>query len=105
MELHTFSSLKADFLPQYKGTMDAADIAFVYFSPKTVEHKQLDPISAKDVFNAFDNKNLKVFTDSKDIIKALKSISFKDSNLLLMTSGNFGGIDLKTLAKDLSEKI
>jgi len=102
MELHTFSSLKADFLPQYKGTMDAADIAFVYFSPKTVEHKQLDPITAEDVFNAFDNPNLKVFTDSDEIVKALKLISFDQKNLLLMTSGNFGGVNLKELAKELS---
>jgi len=104
MELHTFSSLKADFLPQYKGTMDAADIAFVYFSPKTVEHKQLEPITAGDVFNAFDNPNLKVFTDSDEIVKELKAISFDQKNLLLMTSGNFGGVDLKELAKELSEK-
>ena len=105
MELHTFSSLKADFLPQYKGTMDAADIAFVYFSPKTVEHKQLEPITADDVFKAFGNPNLKVFTDSEEIVKALKSTSFDNKNLLLMTSGNFGGVDLKVLAKELSEVI
>ena len=102
MELHTFSSLKADFLPQYKGTMNVADIAFVYFSPKTVEHKQLEPITAEDVFKAFDNPNLKVFTDSEEIVKALKAISFDNKNLLLMTSGNFGGLDLKELAKELS---
>lgn len=103
MELHTFSSLKADFLPQYKGTMDAADIAFVYFSPKTVEHKKLDPITAEDVFKAFGNPNLKVFTDSEEIVKELKAISFDKKNLLLMTSGNFGGVDLKELASELSE--
>ena len=102
MELHTFSSLKADFLPQYKGTMNVADVAFVYFSPKTVEHKQLEPITAEDVFKAFDNPNLKVFTDSEEIVKALKAISFDNKNLLLMTSGNFGGLDLKELAKELS---
>lgn len=101
MELHTFSSLKADFLPQYKGTMDAADFAFVYFSPDTVKHKQLEAITEEDVFNAFGNPNLKVFTKSDDIVQVLKAISFEKKNLLLMTSGNFGGVDLKALAKDL----
>ena len=101
MELHTFSSLKADFLPQYKGTMNAADIALVYFSPKTVEHKKLEPITADDVFKAFGNSNLKVFTNSDEIVKELKSISFDKKNLLLMTSGNFGGVDLKELANEL----
>lgn len=101
MELHTFSSLKADFLPQYKGSMDAADYAFVYFSPETVKHKQLEPIFEEDVFKAFGNPNLKVFTQSEDIVQALKAISFDRKNLLLMTSGNFGGVDLKALAKSL----
>ncbi len=101
MELHTFSSLKADFLPQYKGTMDAADVAFVYFNPKTVEHKKLKPITKEDVYNAFDNDKLRVFTSSDEIVAALKAIDYSNKNLLLMTSGNFGGVDLKHLVEDL----
>lgn len=103
MELHTFSSLKADFLPQYKGCMDAADIAFVYFNPKTVEHKKLEPITKEDVFNAFGNPKLKVFTSSDEIIQALRDINYSNKNLLLMTSGNFGGVDLIALAQQLSK--
>src|SRR5690554_7792757 len=53
MELHTFSSLKKDFLPQYKDAMKNADKALVYFSPKVVEHKKLDPITKEDVYEAF----------------------------------------------------
>lgn len=102
MELHTFSSLKADFLPQYKGTMDAADVAIVYYNPKTVEHKKLEAISKDDVFKAFANPKLKVYTSSDEVVNDLKSIDFNQKNLLLMTSGNFGGVDLKQLAEDLS---
>jgi UDP-N-acetylmuramate: L-alanyl-gamma-D-glutamyl-meso-diaminopimelate ligase len=101
MELHTFSSLKADFLPQYRGCMDAADIAFVYFNPKTVEHKKLELITKEDVFNAFAKANLKVFTSSEEIIESIKSIDFSNKNLLLMTSGNFGGVNLGALCLDL----
>ena len=105
MELHTFSSLKADFLPQYKGSMNSADVAFVYFNPQTVAHKQLDAISSKDVFSAFGNPKLKVFTDSNTLIKELKTIDYKDKNLLLMTSGNFDGINLKEFSKELISTI
>ena len=101
MELHTFSSLKADFLPQYKGSMDSADIAFVYFNPQTVAHKQLEAISSDDVFKAFDNPKLKVFTNSEELIQELKAINYHNKNLLLMTSGNFGGVNLKELSEEL----
>src|SRR5690606_31894107 len=53
MELHTFSSLKKDFLPQYNGAMEEADIALVYFSPEVVAHKKLEIISAETVEKAF----------------------------------------------------
>jgi UDP-N-acetylmuramate: L-alanyl-gamma-D-glutamyl-meso-diaminopimelate ligase len=101
MELHTFSSLKADFLPQYNKAMNEADIAYVYFSPKTVEHKKLDPITKEDVYNAFGYDKLKVFTSSEEITAALKAIDYANTNLLLMTSGNFGGVDLKSFVEEL----
>jgi len=101
MELHTFSSLKADFLPQYKGSMNNADIAFVYFNPETVAHKQLSAINSNDVFKAFGNPKLKVFTNSHQLIKELKAINYHNKNLLLMTSGNFDGVNLNQLAKEL----
>jgi len=41
MELHTFSSLNQEFLQLYKGAMDTADTAIVYFNPHTIEHKNL----------------------------------------------------------------
>lgn len=101
MELHTFSSLKKEFLPQYKGTMDVADKAFVYFNPSVVEHKKLDPITAEMVKENFGSDNVQVFTDSQAIQDALKSENWDHTNLLLMSSGNFDGIDLDQFAKDL----
>ena len=101
MELHTFSSLKADFLPQYKDSMKNADIAFVYFNPHTVEHKKLENISPEQVRQAFGTDNVKVFTDSDLLQQELLNIDYKNKNLLLMSSGNFNGIDFK----EFSEKI
>ena len=64
MELHTFSSLMAEFLPQYKDCMAQADIAYVYFNPKVIEHKKLTPITKEAVRDAFGTKNVEVFTES-----------------------------------------
>lgn len=103
MELHTFSSLKKDFLPQYKGCMAEADEAFVYFSPDVVKHKRLEPISAELVKEAFGTNNVTVFTDSDAIVAAIKAQEWAYANLLLMSSGNFHGVDLNQFAKDLLE--
>ena len=100
MELHTFSSLSKDFLSQYCGAMRHADAAYVYFNPETVRHKQLTEISAADVANAFGG-DVKVFTDSSALAAALKKLERKQATFLFMSSGNFGGINVKELAEDL----
>lgn len=101
MELHTFSSLTKEFLPEYNDSMKDADIAFVYFNPKVIEHKQLDTITEKQVAAAFGGKSLKVFTDTNKLQAELRSIDYTNKNLLLMTSGNFSGVDLIQFANEL----
>jgi UDP-N-acetylmuramate: L-alanyl-gamma-D-glutamyl-meso-diaminopimelate ligase len=101
LELHTFSSLKKEFLPQYKNSMDAADLAIVYFNPHTIEHKKLEPITEQQVAEAFDSPGLMVLTDSDQLFDFLKTQNWKNTNLLLMTSGNFSGKNLRELAGEL----
>lgn len=96
MELHTFSSLKKDFLPQYKNAMKNADKALVYFSPKVVEHKKLDPISKEDVYEAF-GKNVQVETETEKVLQFIEKESTENMVLLMMSSGNFDGIDYDQL--------
>lgn len=103
MELHTFSSLNAAFLPEYAGSMDAADVAYVYYNPKTIEHKQLERIEKEAVVAAFQRKDLHVFTDSASLMQALRSLHYKESNLLMMSSGNFDGTDLQSLANEITQ--
>ena len=81
MELHTFSSLMADFLPQYKGCMESADKALVYFNPKVLEHKKLPPISADEVRCAFGTDNVEVFTDSQLLQARLRGMEYKNTAL------------------------
>lgn len=112
MELHTFSSLMADFLPQYKDCMKEADIAYVYFNPKVIEHKRLTPISAEEVRQAFGTENVTVFTDSESLQAALRKnvncqLSIVNSQgiaLLMMSSGTFDGIDVKEFANQLLQQ-
>lgn len=101
MELHTFSSLDARFLPQYRGTMSRADIAFVYFNPVVIEHKRLQPLTAKEVREAFGTDNVEVFTDSVELQKALQTLDYKNAALLMMSSGTFDGIDIPGFEKQL----
>jgi len=98
LELHTFSSLNPEFLPQYQGTMDAADEAWVYFSPNAVAHKKLPALSKADVAAAF-GPGVRVFDSSESLQLALENPA-NIKAMALMSSGNFGGIDLEaTLAK------
>jgi len=101
MELHTFSSLTVDFLPEYKDSMKEANQAYVYFNPKTIEHKHLTTITPKQVAEAFGGTNIEVFTDSKVMLDKIRKIKFKDQNLLMMSSGNFDGINLKAFATEI----
>jgi len=101
MELHTFSSLNEDFLKEYNGSMALADEAVIYFNPHTIEHKKLKPITEEQVKQAFGGNNVKVYTDSKIMLSDLLKMNFSTKNLLMMSSGNFDGIDFK----DLGEKV
>lgn len=101
MELHTFSSLNKKFLPQYNQAMHAADEAIVYYNPKTLEHKKLESISPEDVKSAFGREDLRVYTESSELIKYLRNKRWRQTNLLLMSSGNFDGQRFEDLADAL----
>lgn len=101
LELHTFSSLSRDFLPQYSQTFAAADTPVVYFNPAVVEQKRLEPISEEDIKKAFGHDKLHVFSDAGKLEEFLKSQAMSNTNLLMMSSAQFGGIDLNKLAEDL----
>ena len=105
MELHTFSSLMADFLPQYKGCMAEADVAYVYFNPKVIEHKRLTPITKEEVREAFGTENVEVFTESEALQKAVSRqysvFRHQGIALLMMSSGTFDGVDVKQFAAEL----
>ncbi|HCN84921.1 MAG TPA: peptidoglycan synthetase, partial [Sphingobacteriaceae bacterium] len=98
MELHTFSSLNKNFLNEYKGCMDIADEAIVFIDQLTFSQKRIEPYDENIVKEAFGNDELKFFNNPDILVRFLSDINYKGKNLLLMSSGNFGGIDLNKLA-------
>ena len=101
MELHTFSSLTEEFLQQYAHAMDEADVAMVYYSPAAVEHKKLPPIHSEMIYKAFQRNDLQVFNDSGILQNALLAMDWHQSVLLLMSSGNFDGINLNQFGEKI----
>ena len=100
MELHTFSSLTQEFLQQYAHSMDEADVRYVYFSQHALQLKKLPPLNPEEVRRAFGG-DVEVFTDSTAMVTKVKAMEWKDANLLMMSSGNFDGIDFAQLADEI----
>ena len=97
LELHTYSSLNPEFLKEYKGALDAADVAVVFYSPHAVEIKKLKAISSEQIANAFQRENLIIYTNPTAFKTFLFSQKFNETSLLLMSSGDYGGLDFDEL--------
>ena len=99
LELHTFSSLSREFLDQYAGSMDEADYPMIFYDPKTLEAKKLASIYPEEIQVAFANSDLQVYTVRQELLDRLSSHDWKGCNLVMMSSGNFDGIDFDELTK------
>lgn len=93
LELHTYSSLNAQFLKEYKGALDAADVAVVFYSPHAVEIKKLKEVTKEQIASAFGRDDLIIYTAPENFKNYLFSQDFNNKALLLMSSGNYGGLD------------
>lgn len=93
LELHTYSSLNAEFLKEYDGALDAADEAVVFYDPGTVKIKGLEEVTAEQIGKALNRSDINIFTDSNSFQEYLYGQNFSDTVLLLMSSGDYGGLD------------
>ncbi|WP_422362322.1 UDP-N-acetylmuramate--L-alanine ligase [Reichenbachiella sp.] len=100
-ELHTFSSLNKDFLANYKGTYKTPDEAIVFYDQKVVQEKNYESIAEEEIKSAFGRKDLILFTDTQKLESYLQSKTWKDHDLLFMSSGTFGGMDLAAFAEKI----
>jgi len=97
LELHTYSSLNAEFLKEYKGALDAADVAVVFYSPHAVEIKNLEEVTHEQIATAFERDDLIIYTNPDDFKAFLFSQNCDNKALLLMSSGNYGGLNFEEL--------
>ena len=93
LELHTYSSLNAEFLKEYQGALDAADVAVVFYSPDAVKIKQLEEVTYEQIAESFQRDDLIIYTNPAEFKNFLFSQNFDNSALLLMSSGNYGGLN------------
>ena len=93
LELNTYSSLNAEFLKEYKGALDAADVAVVFYSPEELKIKRLEVITYEQIEQSFQRDDLIIYTNPKDFKDYLFNQNFDNSALLLMSSGNYGGLN------------
>lgn len=100
LELHTYSSFNPEFLKEYKGALDAADQAVIFFLPESVAIKKLEAVTPEQIREAFQRKDVEIFTDASSFHQFLETSTYENSTLLLMSSGNYGGFQLDRL-KDL----
>lgn len=104
LELHTYSSLNKEFLSQYKGALDAVDFPVVFFSEHALKIKRLPMLSKEDISEAFQNEKIKVFNLRKKLEEYLLKQDWHNKNLLLMSSGNFDGMDKLDICKQILAK-
>jgi UDP-N-acetylmuramate: L-alanyl-gamma-D-glutamyl-meso-diaminopimelate ligase len=93
-ELHTYSSLNGNFLTQYEGTMDEADTAIVFYANHALELKRMPPLPTEKIKEGFKKDNLLVFTAKDELEKWVKEHQYKNTSILLMSSGNYDGSDI-----------
>ena len=93
LELHTYSSLNAEFLKEYEGALDAADVAVVFYSPDAVKIKQLEEVSYDQIAQSFQRDDLIIYTNPAEFKEFLFNYDLNNSALLLMSSGNYGGLN------------
>lgn len=103
LELHTYSSLQAGFMNEYKGVLDPADEALVYYSAHALELKRLPPLDPEIVKKGFARPGLTVITSAQELSRWLKGQHYENSNLLMMSSGTFDALDIPTFVKEIIE--
>ena len=95
LELHTFSSLNPEFLPQYAHALDQADKAIVYFDAQTLKIKRMEPLEPSFIRDAFQRYDLEICTNIEALKNAIYTVPKPaPTALLMMSSGRFSGLDL-----------
>lgn len=104
LELHTFSSLNENFMNEYKGSLNKADKAVIFYSKHALALKRMPDLPKQTVINGFEKEGLAVITDKTELFEWLSKQAYKDANLVLMSSGNYDGLDVNKFAEMITAK-
>lgn len=102
LELHTYSSLNAAFMSEYAGALDPADLAGVFYSAHALEIKRMPDLSPEIIREGFANKDLVILNNRAALEAFLGQQDFHNTNVLLMSSGDYEGLDFGGLKKYLT---
>ncbi len=104
LELHTFSSLNPEFLPQYKNSLREADVRIVYFSPNTLESKKLPDLSGDQLATHFNEADLIITRSGPELEETVRNLVLKDKSVMLwMSSGRFDGIEIRQISESMDQ--
>ena len=101
-ELHTFSSFDEDFQKEYRSAFDECDHPIIFFDSNNEKLKD-KIINEKNLIDSFSDKRIVFAYDPNQLRDYLLKFDDNNVNLLLMSSGKFGGIDIDMLAKNFCE--
>jgi UDP-N-acetylmuramate: L-alanyl-gamma-D-glutamyl-meso-diaminopimelate ligase len=104
-ELHTYSSLNKDFVDNYAHTFDEADIAVIYLNPKAVSLKKLDLMDEQTLRKGFQRNDLRLFTEIDQLKSFLESLDYHQTNLLMMSSGNYDDMDMSQIQLKITKNL
>ena len=102
LELHTYSSLSKDFLKEYNNSLQYADVAVVFYSQHALELKRMPALPKELVYEGFNKEGLIVINSKEELNNWLHQQNYNNSNLLLMSSGNYDGVDMQNFAKNIT---
>ncbi|MEK7199758.1 MAG: peptidoglycan synthetase, partial [Bacteroidota bacterium] len=100
----TYSSLNAQFMEEYQGAMDKADIAVVFYAKHALELKRMPDLPVQKIYDGFNKDGLLVMNDAGALWQWLQSQSYSNASVLLMSSGNYDGLDMLTFANEVTSK-
>ncbi|WP_298302267.1 Mur ligase family protein [Hydrotalea sp.] len=96
-ELHTYSSLSTTFFKEYKGVFNMADSCAVFYAEHALAIKKMPPINEVLLKQCIAQPGLSVFHTKADLQNWILQQPKEYTNILLMSSGNFDGLDINEL--------
>lgn len=101
LELHTYSSMNSDFIPQYKNSTHQADLVYLFLNEEAAKIKGMKLPQPEEIKTAFNDRSIRVFYDKNQMELSLLEENYFNSILLLMSSGSFDNWEIPVFIKKI----